>query len=181
MKLIKTGEALKLCDKDGWLLFGGKNTRKHPLKEPVKAKVVHTGHGRVEWTDESGKCFYINKTGTAVWAAPLGGQTQSAQPAGTGAQDDPDESHQSPEDLTAVPFGIELVVYRDPDGDTELSFYRDGKPISPSDLGITIFDVDPSRHAPEEEEEWREVTKKDIATASPAAGAHIRSLTGLDE
>ncbi|MFF8283284.1 hypothetical protein ACF06W_11245 [Streptomyces albus] len=69
MQLIKTSAALGLADADGFVLFGGKSNRKHPMPTPVRAKPILKPHGVVDWEDENGKEFLRNRTGTLVWAA----------------------------------------------------------------------------------------------------------------
>ncbi|WP_181786139.1 hypothetical protein [Streptomyces phytophilus] len=70
MQLIKAREALTLADADGFVLFGGKNDRQHPMQTPIKAMPVLQPRGVVDWQDEDGNVFLRNWTGTTVWAAP---------------------------------------------------------------------------------------------------------------
>ncbi|MGW3273606.1 hypothetical protein ACWDFH_19350 [Streptomyces kronopolitis] len=79
MQLIKTSKALALADADGFVLFGGKNNRKHPMKTPTKAKPVLKPRGVVDWLDENGKEFLSNRTGTTVWVAPTSGPAEQQE------------------------------------------------------------------------------------------------------
>ncbi|MEO3852581.1 hypothetical protein ABGB09_34020 [Streptomyces sp. B8F3] len=78
MQLIKTREALTLADADGFVLFGGKNDRQHPMQTPIKARPVLQPRGVVGWEDEDGNTFLRNWTGTTVWAAPTIDPTEPA-------------------------------------------------------------------------------------------------------
>nr|AHE14926.1 hypothetical protein asmbl_33 [uncultured bacterium] len=50
--------------------------------------------------------------------------------------------------------GIEVVVDRDPDGDTFLTYFLDGREVDAAELGIVEYHIDPGRSGADEE--WQE-------------------------
>jgi len=69
---------------------------------------------------------------------------------------------------------IELIVDRDPDSDTTLTFIKNGRPVTAQDLGIRVFDVDPGRSGANAQ--WRAQTEQEAASASPAVAETLRYL-----
>lgn len=84
-----------------------------------------------------------------------------------------------------VPDGsplVEVVVFRDPDGDTGLSYYRDSEPVSASVLGIREVHIDPGRSGAGKS--WQCSMLEEADSLSDAAAAHVRELVdscGTDE
>ncbi|WP_432156075.1 hypothetical protein [Streptomyces sp. bgisy153] len=71
---------------------------------------------------------------------------------------------------------IEVVVHRDPDGETDLTYFLDGEETTARELGVAELHVDPG--ASGADRQWVSDRESDASTASPAAGAKIRELVG---
>ncbi len=71
-------------------------------------------------------------------------------------------------------MALEIIVNRDPDGETTLYYFKDGAMIHPSMLGVTEFHVDPGRSG--DDPEWVESMRESAASAMGTTGAFIRAL-----
>lgn len=77
-------------------------------------------------------------------------------------------------DAAATPAAtaqVEVIVVSDPDGDTCLTYFRDGRPVEASDLRIVEFHIEPGRSGADQK--WVEAMREAADTASPAAAEHI--------
>jgi hypothetical protein len=71
-------------------------------------------------------------------------------------------------------MAIEIIVERDPDGETTLWYFRDGLMVRAEDLNITEIHVDPG--ASGGDAEWVQGMNKTAESASPIARHYIRSM-----
>jgi hypothetical protein len=72
---------------------------------------------------------------------------------------------------------VEIIIVRDPDCETYLKYYLDGRQVSASEAGVAEYHVDPG--ASGADEEWvqsMEETARD--EASPAAAEELRRQVG---
>ena len=69
---------------------------------------------------------------------------------------------------------LEIVVYRAPDGDDELTFFEDGRRVTPQAVGVTVVIVDPGRSGADAE--WVEAMEWAAAASTPAAAKLITDL-----
>lgn len=76
MKNVTTREALNLTatevkdGRSGVLLWGGRGTRKHPLKKPVRVLPVEQAQGVVAWmTEDRSSVVDHTRNGSPVWVA----------------------------------------------------------------------------------------------------------------
>lgn len=72
-----------------------------------------------------------------------------------------------------VPF--EIIIDRDPDGSTLVTYFFDGQQVTADQLGITEVHVDPSRSGADAE--WQHSMCDTAEDLTDAAGAYVRRLT----
>lgn len=63
-------------------------------------------------------------------------------------------------------MNLEIIIVRDPDGDTALTYFLNGERVSANSLGVAEYHVDPGRSGGDEE--WVRSMTEIAQDASPA-------------